>query len=322
MKILVTGGYGLVGRSLQKVVKLQKGIEHDFVFLSKRDGDLTDISHVDIIFSEHHPDVVVHLASCVGGVYENMSNNYSYLVDNLRINTNIVDACRKFGVKRLISCLSTCIFPDRGIKYPLTSDQLHNGLPHDSNIGYAYSKRILHLTGDLLTKSGGNDITVINLTPTNLYGEYDNYNLKSSHVIPGLIHKTHIAKTSNTDLTVYGTGNALRQFLYVDDLSRVILKFIDYQCKEVNSERSISCIVSPSESSEVSIKNLVETITKTFSFGGKIVYDTSYSDGQYKKTATDYELMHYLPNFTFTSLETGLEETIKYFEENYDIVRK
>lgn len=316
MKILVTGGYGLVGRSLQKVVK-GSGTNYDFVFLSSKDGDLRDVYAVDYLFKEHLPDVVVHLASCVGGVYENMSNNYGYLVDNLRINTNVVDACNRFGVKRLISCLSTCIFPDQGIVYPLTSDQLHNGLPHDSNIGYAYSKRILHLAGDLLTK-GGSDITVINLTPTNLYGDFDNYNLRSSHVIPGLIHKTYNAKKSSENLIVYGTGNALRQFLYVDDLSRVILKFIDYKC----IEKSISCIVSPAESSEVSIRSLVETIRKTFNFTGEIIYDTSYSDGQYKKTATDSELMYYFPDFEFTTLDLGLKETIDYFQENYDKVRK
>ena len=98
MKILVTGGYGLVGRSLQKVVK-GSGTNYDFVFLSSKDGDLRDVYAVDYLFKEHLPDIVVHLASCVGGVYENMSNNYGYLVDNLRINTNVVDACNRFGVK-------------------------------------------------------------------------------------------------------------------------------------------------------------------------------------------------------------------------------
>lgn len=316
MKILVTGGFGLVGYSLQKVVGLSKS-EHNFVFLSSKNGDLRDISKVEELFREHLPDVVVHLASCVGGVYDNMSNNYRYLVDNLRINTNIVDACNKFGIKRLISCLSTCIFPDKGITYPLTSDQLHNGLPHGSNMGYAYSKRILHLAGYLLANNS-NTTTVINLTPTNLYGEYDNYNLKSSHVIPGLIHKTYLAKLSDEDLVVYGTGSALRQFLYVDDLSRVILGFIDFE----TVEKEISCIVSPPESSEVSIKSLIETITKNFEFTGSIIYDSNYSDGQYKKTATSLELIKYFPNFSFTDLSSGIKNTINYFKINYDKVRK
>jgi GDP-L-fucose synthase len=316
MKILVTGGFGLVGHSLQKVVKEQAS-SHHFIFLNRSNGDLRDIRVVEQLFKEHMPDIVIHLASCVGGVYANMSKNYDYLVDNLRINTNIIDACNRFGVKRLINCLSTCIFPDKEVVYPLTSNQLHGGLPHESNIGYAYSKRILHLTGDLLAKTG-TGIQVINLTPTNLYGEYDNYHLKNSHVIPGLIHKTYIAKQTDTDLQVYGSGCALRQFLYVDDLSRVILQFIDLQL----TETSVSCIVSPSESSEVSIKSLIETICKISEYNGEIVYDTSYSDGQYKKTATDKELIYYLQDFRFTDLHTGLTNTIRYFKTHYDSIRK
>lgn len=318
MKVLVTGGYGLVGHSLQKIVNLLND-KHDFVFLSRRDGDLRDVVSVNTLFMKHKPDIVVHLASCVGGVYNNMSNNYRYLVDNLRINTNIVDACSRFEVKRLINCLSTCIFPDKGITYPLTSDQLHNGLPHESNIGYAYSKRILHLTGRLLAENmEGQNIQVINLIPTNLYGEYDNYNLTSSHVIPGLVHKTFISKRDNKDLIVYGTGNALRQFLYVDDLSRIILGFMDIRI----DKSEISCIVSPPESSEVSIKTLIETITKTFEFNGEIIYDRNYSDGQYKKTATSSELAEYFPNFEFTDLTQGLKNVVEYFTTNYRIVRK
>ena len=127
MKVLVTGGFGLVGHSLQKIVKDTH--YHEFVFVSSKNGDLRDINAVNNLFDLHKPDVVVHLASCVGGVYANMSKNYDYLVDNVRINTNIVDACDRFGVKRLVSCLSTCIFPDKNIIYPITSDQLHNGLP-------------------------------------------------------------------------------------------------------------------------------------------------------------------------------------------------
>jgi len=314
MKVLVTGGFGLVGHSLQKIVKDTD--YHEYVFISSKNGDLRDINVVDNLFDLHKPDVVVHLASCVGGVYANMSKNYDYLVDNLRINTNIVDACDRFDVKRLISCLSTCIFPDKNIIYPITSDQLHNGLPHDSNIGYAYSKRVLHLTGNLLSQKG--KVKVINLTPTNLYGEYDNYNIKSSHVIPGLIHKTYIAKNNDGTLKVYGTGRALRQFLYVDDLSRVIEKFIDLELDEME----VSCIVSPPETSEISIRNVIEKITKRLDFTGIIDYDTSYSDGQYKKTATHTELLKYLPDFKFTNLDTGLSETITYFINNYDTIRK
>jgi GDP-L-fucose synthase len=316
MKILVTGGYGLVGKSFQKIVKNMGNLEDEFFFLSRKDCDLRDTEEVYNIFEKIQPDVVVHLASCVGGVYENMLNNYNYLLDNTRLNLNIIDACNKYNVKRLINILSTCIFPDKGIVYPLTSDQLHNGLPHNSNIGYAYSKRILHLTSELLTKRSEN-FKVINLTPTNLYGCNDNYNLESSHVIPGLIHKTYNCKNQNTKLKINGSGKAKRQFVYVDDLSRIIYRFIYLEVLDNN----ISVIVSPPQEDEISITELVNKICKYFNYYN-FYYDTSCSDGQLKKTASCNELLGYLPDFKFTSLDAGLQETIEFFVENYYSVRK
>ena len=318
MKVLVTGAYGLVGRSLQKVVK-NNFDGNEYCFLSRQQCDLRNLVDVKVLFNEFKPDVVIHLASCVGGVYDNMNKNYTYLVDNIKINLNIVECCKENNVTRLINILSTCIFPDKQVTYPLTSDQLHNGLPHDSNIGYAYSKRVLHLASSLLVENQDNNLTVINLTPTNLYGEYDNYNLASSHVIPGLIHKTYLSQHSTGSLQIYGTGKAKRQFLYVDDLSRVILEFSKL---DLNSQKNVSCIVSPPESSEITIYNLVENICSVFEFSGEILCDTSYSDGQYKKTTNDDELKKYLPDFNFTPLQTGLKTTIEFFKTNYKDLRK
>jgi GDP-L-fucose synthase len=316
MKVLVTGGYGLVGKSLQKIVKSKDNLIDEFVFLSRQDCDLRNIQDVYNIFEKIRPDVVIHLASCVGGVYENMLNNYNYLLDNSRLNLNIIDACNKYKIKRLINILSTCIFPDKDIVYPLTSDQLHNGLPHNSNIGYAYSKRILHLTSELLANKSEN-FKVINLTPTNLYGCNDNYNLERSHVIPGLIHKTYNCKKENTPLKINGSGKALRQFVNVNDLSRIIYKFIYLDI----SDNSISVVVSPPESDEISISELVNEICKCFDYYN-FYYDSSFSDGQLKKTASNSELLKYLPDFKFTPLNVGLKETIDFFIENYNSVRK
>jgi GDP-L-fucose synthase len=250
-----------------------------------------------------------------------MNKNYTFLVDNIKINLNIVENCKKYGVKRLINILSTCIFPDKDVTYPLTSEQLHNGLPHNSNIGYAYSKRVLHLASKLLVESGckETDFQVVNLTPTNLYGEYDNYELINSHVIPGLIHKTYLSNQSSTKkITLFGSGNAKRQFLYVDDLSRVILEFLTLKLES----NEISCIVSPPESDEIKIKDLLNKICNIFNYTGEIVSDTSYSDGQYRKTSNNDELKKYLKDFKFTSLDDGLKNTITFFIENYNIVRK
>jgi len=315
--VLVTGAFGLVGKSFQKTVSLFNQPYYAYVFLGRKDCDLRNIIDVMQCFNVYQPDIVVHLASCVGGVYENMNKNYQYLIDNIKINTNIVDACRKYKVSKLINILSTCIFPDQNVTYPLTSDQLHNGLPHHSNIGYAYSKRVLHLASQLLTQNTDNVTQVVNLTPTNLYGDYDNYNLQASHVIPALIHKTYNAIQNNTHLQVYGSGNAIRQFLHVDDLSKVILHFVhtDYQQSE------ISCIVSPPEDHEVSIKQLVNYISTSFDFKNDIVYDTSFADGQIKKTTNNQELIQYIPDFQFTPLQQGIYKTVQFFKENYAMLR-
>jgi GDP-L-fucose synthase len=313
MKILVTGSNGLVGKSLQKIVNSinenedvisSGGIQHEYYFLTRKDCNLIDVNEVNSTFEKINPDIVVHLASMVGGVYENINNNYNMFINNIRINTNIVDACNKYNVKKLINILSTCVFPDQNVTYPLTADQIHNGPPHSSNNGYAFSKRALHFGASLLKNT-----TVINLIPTNLYGEHDNYEINKAHVIPALIHKTLLAKTNNTTLQINGTGNALRQFLYVDDLSKII-------CSHINSDnKSCDFMVSPPESHEISIKELVNKIVNIFNFKGEIQYDTKASDGQIKKTTvSDID-------YSFTDINTGLINTIHFFKTNYNNLR-
>jgi len=306
--ILVTGSNGLLGKSLQKIVsQYQEG--YKFFFLTRSDCDLTDIHSIKNMFKTIQPDIVIHLASVVGGVYENMNNNYRLFLDNIRINTNIIDACNLFKVKKLINILSTCIFPDLNIKYPLTADQIHNGPPHFSNMGYAYSKRILHIGASLLPNT-----QVINIIPTNLYGENDNYNIDKAHVIPALIHKTYLAQLNNTPLYISGSGNALRQFLYIDDLSNIIYNLVKTQ----DNLKQRDIIICPPESHEISIKDLVNKIVNIFDFNGKIVYDTTKNDGQLKKTSKSDELLH---DYNFTNINTGLINTISYFIKHYNTLR-
>jgi GDP-L-fucose synthase len=319
MKVLVTGGYGLLGTSLQKVLEINKSkwSDYQFVFLSRKMCDLRNKQHVLEYFKKQNPQIVIHLASHVGGMYDNMNNNYKYLMDNILINCNVVDACKEVGVGKLINVLSTCIFPDEAVVYPLTSDQLHNGLPHFSNIGYAYSKRVLQVASKILSDT--TDISVVNLIPTNLYGEFDNYNIESGHVIPALIHKMYLAQKNKKHFYVKGSGSAVRQFLYVDDLSRAILRFMTTEL----IQKEVSCIVSPPAENEVSIKNLVNLIQRVFEFDGEIVYSSQdHQDGQHKKTTTENELLSYFPDFTFTSLEAGLRKTISFFERNYESIRR
>jgi GDP-L-fucose synthase len=321
MLVLVTGGSGLVGKSIESLVNKRELNELDeYIFLSSSDCDLRNSEDVEKLFKKYKPDIVIHLASLVAGLYGNIDNNYRFLIDNIKINTNILECCNKFNVKRLINILSTCVFPEQNehnkLVYPLTSNQILNGKPHPSNSGYAHSKRILHIGSKLLSNTS--DIEIVNLIPTNLYGKHDNYNLQKSHVIPGLIHKIYLAKENNTNLIIKGTGNAKRQFVYVDDFASIILHFI-YSILE---KRFNVMVVSPQKKEELSIKDLVNNLVKIFDFKGKVIYDSDYPDGQDLKTADSNELLEYIPKFEFTNLNTGLHKTISYFIKNYDTVRK
>lgn len=318
MTILVTGAFGLLGCALQKVVAQDATLNpKHYFFLSRSDCDLRDRNQVNLLFQRIKPTTVVHLASHVGGVYDNMNNNLKYLLENSDINNNIVRACGEFRVSKLINILSTCIFPDYPqVHYPLTSEQLHNGLPHFSNIGYAYSKRLLHVASQILADTSATQ--VVNLIPTNLYGDNDNYNIVSGHVIPALIHKTHLAKQTNGTLYIKGSGQAIRQFVYADDLARVIIHFVTTKL----NEKQISCVVCPPENDSVSIKQVVDLIVKTMDFSGPIHYDENATDGQLNKTASHHELEKYLPNFDFTSLQEGLEKTCRFFDKNHYLLRK
>lgn len=312
MKVLVTGGSGLIGNALKEIIG---ETETDYIFLSSKQCNLKDEMEVNLLFENIKPDIVVHLASVVAGLYGNMSNNYNMFIDNVKMNTNILNACNKFNISRLINILSTCVFGN-DLRYPLTSSQMHDKLPDSSNEGYAHAKRILSIGSEILTKNSNTQ--VVNLIPTNLYGKYDNYNLENGHVLPVLIHKLYLAQQSNTPLNIRGTGIARRQFIYANDFAKIILHFI----KCTLSKQYNSLIVGPPEKDEISIKKLIHALVKEFKFKNEIVYDSSFSDGQYKKTVDNTELLEYIPDFKFTCLESGLKDTIEYFTTYYDIIRK
>lgn len=312
--ILVSGGSGLVGTSIKDLVSNTMHND-DYIFLKSADCDLRNEYQVDELFKNIKPDIVVHLANIVAGLYGNINNNYNMLIDNVKINTNILENCRKYNVKRLINTLSTCVFGNN-LNYPLTSDQMYDKKPDNSNEGYSYSKRLLDTGSKLLTQCS--DLKVVNLIPTNLFGANDNYNLYKGHVLPVIIHKTFIAKKNFQPVIIKGIGNSLRQFVLSDDLARIILHFID--CKLEKQFNQL--IVGPSIENEISIKELVNKIVQIFEFNGEVIYDSNFSEGQYKKTVDDSELLAYIPDFKFTSLNVAVKETIDYFIENYETIRK
>ncbi len=317
MKILVTGGTGLVGSALKSVLSYFPN--YNFVFLSSKECNLTNWEETKLFFEITKPDYVIHLAANVGGLFKNIKYKVDMLETNLAINTNVLKASHLVGVKKLVACLSTCIFPDN-IQYPINESMLHQGPPHWSNDAYAYAKRILEVQCKAYQEQYGcNFICVI---PTNIYGKYDNFNLDDSHVIPALIHKCYMAKKTDTPFIVAGTGKPLRQFIYSEDLAKLLVYILEkYDDKE-------PIILSVSENDEVSIKYVAEIIAKLFDYQDMIVFDESKSDGQYKKTADNSKLIKLLSvnninnNFIFTKINLGIKLTIDWFTINYDNCRK
>lgn len=312
MKILVTGGSGMVGRSLKEHIKyFYHNLQDNFIFLSSKDCDLTDYNKLYKIIDKHQPDIVIHLAANVGGLYKNLKNNIGMFNQNLLMNLNIFDICHFCDVKKLITIGSTCIFPDK-TSYPLKENMLHNGEPHSSNYGYSFAKRMLDVMTTLYNKNSSMDC--IHLIPCNLYGKYDNFNLENSHVIPGLIHKFYLAKINNIDMKIKGTGIAKRQFLFVDDFCDIICKCI---FNDINQKTIIVC-----PSKEYTIKDIVNKIKKCMDFKNNIIYQPQFSDGQLKKTASNDILKKVFGDIKFTSISDGLNETIHWFIDNYKFVRK
>ena len=305
-KVIVTGGSGLVGNAIQKVIN--KHHHYTFIFLNSSDCDLTCINDTRVLFEKHKPEYVIHLAANVGGLYKNMNNKVDMLESNLMINLNVLKCCHEFKVKRCISCLSTCIFPDN-ISYPIDESMLHDGPPHHSNDSYAYSKRMLDVQSKAYRYNYGSDFRCI--IPTNIYGTHDNYNLQNAHVIPALIHKCYLSKKNNEPFKVCGTGKPLRQFIFADDLASLIIWTLE------TDEPFQNIILSVPENDEISIADVARKIARCFDYEHMIEFDNTYSDGQYKKTVNNSTLTRYI-NFEFTSIDKGLQESVNWFVKNYD----
>uniref|UniRef100_A0A672YY14 GDP-L-fucose synthase n=1 Tax=Sphaeramia orbicularis TaxID=375764 RepID=A0A672YY14_9TELE len=322
MRVLVTGGSGLVGRAIQHVVKEEGGAKEgeEWIFLSSKDANLMNTEETRAVFRKHQPTHVIHLAAMVGGLFKNMKLNLDFWIwsqkrNNVYINDNVLQAAHEVGVVKVVSCLSTCIFPDK-TTYPIDETMIHNGPPHESNFGYSYAKRMIDVQNRGYFQQYGRCYTAV--IPTNVFGPHDNFSIEDGHVLPGLIHKAYLAQSELNPHTqvIWGSGTPRRQFIYSLDLARLFLWVLrDYP--EVDP-----IILSVGEEDEVSIKEAADAVVQALGFKGDVVYDTSKADGQFKKTASNAKLRRYLPDFTFTPFKQALKETCDWFVANYDSARK
>ena len=301
-KILCTGGSGMVGQSLKKIIP-------EAVYLSSKNCDLTDSEAVEAMLRYYNPDAIIHLAAKVGGILDNISKPAEYFTDNVLMNTLLIDYSHKMGIKRFIGILSTCIYPDYPrIEnfYPMKENQLHDGPPAPTNFSYGYAKRCLAVQVDAYNKQYGTNYQY--LIPCNLYGEFDKYG-DNSHFIAALIKKIHIAKQSgDRKITLFGTGNPLRQFMHSDDLASVIKNCLDndvYENMNVATEENLS------------IKAMAEIALEACeAYGLEIEFDSNYPDGQYRKDVSIDLLKSAVPDFKTIDLYTGIKQTYKCITDN------
>jgi GDP-L-fucose synthase len=299
-KVLVTGGYGMVGSAMESQIKL-----------SRETCDLTNPKQTHKLFQLIKPDGVIHCAGKVGGIGGNSNYKGEYFYDNLMINTNVIESARKAGVKNLVAFLSTCVFPDK-VEYPLTVDQIQLGEPHESNYPYAYAKRMADVQIRAYREQYG--INYTSIIPSNIYGPNDNFSLEHGHVMPMLIHKLYLAKKNKTDFTVWGSGKPLREFVYSKDIAKVA------EWALFNYEGTDPLIVSGDE--EILIKDLVGLLVDEFKFKGKVIFDKTKPDGQLRKPSDNSKIKELMPDFKYTPFEKGIKETVNWFIENYDEARK
>lgn len=313
-RILVTGGSGLVGKAIETVVAEGEGCpDEEWIFLSSKDADLTNAAETKALFDKHKPTHVIHLAAMVGGLFRNMKYNLDFWRNNVHINDNVLHSAYELKVQKVVSCLSTCIFPDK-TSYPIDETMIHNGPPHESNFGYSYAKRMIDVQNRGYFQQYGCKFTSV--IPTNVFGPHDNFNIQDGHVLPGLIHKVYQAKKNGTALSIWGTGKPRRQFIYSLDLAKLFI----WVLREYDEIDPI--ILSVGEEDEVSIKEAAESIVKAMDFKGEVIFDITKSDGQFKKTASNSKLRKYLPDFKFTPFVQAVQESCDWFNANYDLARK
>ena len=317
-KVFIAGSNGMVGNAIYRsFIKNKKKFQEDIKFLlpNRSDLDLTNFKQVDYWFANNQPDIVIISAAKVGGIYANDNFPYDFILENLKIQTNLLEISYKHNVKKLLFLGSSCIYP-KFANQPIKEESLLTGMLEKTNEFYAISKIAgIKLCQSLRIQHGFNAIC---LMPTNLYGPGDNYHSLNSHVLPSLIRRFHLAKVKNSKtVTCWGSGNVLREFLYVDDLADACIFLLNnWDPSDPNSPKDISgnplYWINVGSNYEISIKELAEKISKIVGFTGEILWDTNKPDGTPRKKL-DTEKLN---NFGWQA-KTNLDEGIRLTFENY-----
>ena len=305
MKVLVLGSNGLVGKSIVKVFNNEPDIK-EVVASSRNDTDLFDFKETQALIEATKPDIIINAAAKVGGIKANNEMRVDFILENLKININFLEACIPYPNIKIVNLGSSCIYPLE-TPNPIKEESFMSGKLEVTNSPYAMAKLTAVEMGRSLNIQYGHK--VLNLMPTNLYGPNDRFTENESHVIPGLILKMHNAKLSNKDyFDVWGTGKPLREFMFVDDLSKAILFLIKIEYSEKD-------LINIGTGDEISIYELSEKVKRTVGFKGELRFDHSKPDGIPRKLL-DSSIINNLGWKPETGLSDGLKITYDWFTKN------
>ncbi len=301
-KIYIAGHKGMVGSACWKI--LEKSGYTNLIGISSKKLDLSIQSDVVDFLNDEKPDAIIDAAAKVGGIYANNKYPYEFLLNNMLIQNNLISSAHNLNISKFIFLGSSCIYP-RKSPQPIKEDYLLKNELENTNQWYAIAK----ISGVKLIESLRRQYSrdYVSLMPSNLYGPRDNFDLKSSHVIPALIRKIHEAKENNKEVNIWGTGSPRREFLFVDDLA--------YAIKFVLENRMKEHLYNVGYGSDISISELVKIIMKIINYNGKLIWDKDMPDGTPKKLMDSSKLNSMGWRKTI-DLKEGINLTYNWFIEN------
>lgn len=309
LKIYIAGHRGMVGSALWRALEL-KGYSN-LIGRTRHELDLTDQADVDTFYNLEKPDVVIDAAAKVGGILVNNDFPYEFLMQNMQIQNNLIDGAFKNGIEKFIFLGSSCIYP-KFAPQPLKEEYLLSDYLEPTNEWYALAKISGVKACESIRKQYGKDY--VSLMPTNLYGYNDNFDLKSSHVIPAMIRKFHEAKVNNhSPVTLWGSGTPMREFLFVDDLAQAVVYVLEHKLDEH--------LYNVGSGKDVTIKELATIIQKITGHQGDVIWDSTKPDGTPRKLM-DVSKMKAIGWQYNTELEEGIDKTYNWYLRNISSVKE
>lgn len=301
-RILVTGASGFLGSHVLSALKAQSNAE--IIAVHRSDYDLLEPSAADRMLKDTQPDALVHLAAKVGGIIANKDYPADFFFENNVINTWTFDACRRAGIKKLVTFMGGCSYPATAVS-PIGEDQMWNGYPQLESAPYSVAKKLLLVQSASYRQQYG--LNSIVLVPGNVYGEHDNFNWEYAHVIPAMIRRFIEAREAGKpSIACYGSGKPTRDFVYAADVAALVPWFLEHY--------DVSEPVNISSGTRTSIRELAETVKAITGYEGAIEWDTSKPDGQMDKIFA-VDRLHQLGLRCGTPLEDGIKRTVAWYAE-------